>query len=121
MRTGRAEVQAAKMAELGGVTVAAVNEDALLLRLTTAEITTDAGALLLRMVPTLSYSASNFASRSEHDPQVCWLGDCSSSGSQCSAPLRRSQIDGRDYPSISAWRVRSGGEAVQESPARTTC
>ena len=32
------------MAELGGVTVAAVNEDALLLRLTTAEVTTDAGA-----------------------------------------------------------------------------
>jgi len=34
----------AAMAELGGVTVAAVNEDALLLRLTTAEVTTDAGA-----------------------------------------------------------------------------
>ena len=32
------------MAELGGVTVAAVKEDALLLRLTTAEVTTDAGA-----------------------------------------------------------------------------
>ena len=33
------------MTEMGGVTVAAVNEDALLLRLTTAEVTTDAGAL----------------------------------------------------------------------------
>ena len=41
----RAEAQAAAMAELGGVMVAAVNEDALLLRLTTAEVTTDAGAL----------------------------------------------------------------------------
>ena len=32
------------MAELGGVTVASVDEDTLLLRLTTAEVTADAGA-----------------------------------------------------------------------------
>ena len=41
----RAEAQAATLAELGGVTVASVDEDALLLRLTTAEATADAGAL----------------------------------------------------------------------------